>query len=92
MSQAAGVSTALWQVALLHSEVIWRKVFLLSDKLTKPFVKAHGQHLIRLSGWSIYALLVVVAVAEQTMLVEVVRVVCSRVWFLLRLEHLIQLP
>jgi hypothetical protein len=42
----------------LHSEDIWHKVFLPSSKLTKPFVKAHGQHLIHLNLWSIFALLV----------------------------------
>jgi hypothetical protein len=43
----------------LHSEDIWHKVFLHSDKLTKPFVKAHGQHLIHLSGLSTLLLLAV---------------------------------
>jgi hypothetical protein len=53
----------------LHSEDIWHKVFLHSDKLTKPFVKAHGQHLIHLSGWSTLQLLVAVQVV--LLLVEV---------------------
>jgi hypothetical protein len=57
----------------LHSEDIWHKVFLHSDKLTKPFVKAHGQHLIRLSGWNILLLLVV---AVDKLAVEAVRVAC----------------
>jgi hypothetical protein len=46
----------------LHSEDIWHKVFLPSNKLTKPFVRARGKHLIHLSGWSTFALLVAVAV------------------------------
>jgi hypothetical protein len=55
----------------LHSEDIWHKVFLHSDKLTKPFVKAHGQHLIHLSGWSIFALLVVRVVVDSMVAVVV---------------------
>jgi hypothetical protein len=62
MSQAHGVSIALSHREQLHSEDIWHKVFLHSDKLTKPFVKAHGQHLIHLSGWSTLQLQVAVAV------------------------------
>jgi hypothetical protein len=60
----------------LPSEDIWHKVFLHSDKLTKPFVKAHGQHLIHLSGWSTFALLVVaVEVLVEAAVAEVVLVV-----------------
>jgi hypothetical protein len=55
----------------LHSEDIWHKVFLHSDKLTKPFVKVHGQHLIHLSGLSIFALLVA---AEEEALVAMLLV------------------
>jgi hypothetical protein len=45
--------------AQLHSEDIWLKDSSHSDKLTKLFVKVHGQHLIHLNGWSTFALLVV---------------------------------
>jgi hypothetical protein len=76
MSQAHGVSIALSHREQLHSEDIWLKESSHSDKLTKPFVKAHGQHLIHLSGWSTFVLLVVEVAVEQTMLVEVVRAVC----------------
>jgi hypothetical protein len=64
----------------LHSEDIWHKVFLHSDKLTKPFVKAHGQHLIHLSGWSTFALLVVgleeIAITMGMVLEAVAQAVC----------------
>jgi hypothetical protein len=62
----------------LHSEDIWHKVFLHSDKLTKLFVKAHGQHLIHLSGWSTFALLVVAVVGKilQVQVAGAVLVVC----------------
>jgi hypothetical protein len=62
MSLVFGACTSLLPAAQLHSEDIWHKVFLHSDKLTKPFVKAHGQHLIHPSGWSTLLLLVVEAV------------------------------
>jgi len=74
MLQAHGVSIVLSLRELLHSEDIWHKVFLHSDKLTKPFVKAHGQHLIHLSGWSTFVLLVEVAVEN---LVEAVVVLVA---------------
>jgi hypothetical protein len=67
--QAHGVCINLLHLEQLHSEDIWHKVFLHSDKLTKPFVKAHGQHLIHLSGLSILQLLVAVQVV--LLLVEV---------------------
>jgi hypothetical protein len=70
MSQAHGVSIALSLREQLHSEDIWLKDSSHSDKLTKPFVKAHGQHLIHLSGWSTYALLVVVLVALMVAVAE----------------------
>jgi len=63
---ADGACTHLLHLEQLHSEDIWHKVFLPSNKLTKPFVKAHGQHLIHLSGLSIFALLVA---AEEEALV-----------------------
>jgi hypothetical protein len=63
----------LLPAAQLHSEDIWHKVFLPSNKLTKPFVKAHGQHLIHLNGWNTFALLVV---EVGPLKVEVVQVVC----------------
>jgi hypothetical protein len=73
MSQAHGVSIALSHREQLHSEDIWHKDSSLSDKLTKPFVKAHGQHLIHLSGWSTFALLVGVGVHLR---VAAARVAC----------------
>jgi hypothetical protein len=71
---AAGAYTHLLHLEQLHSEDIWHKVFLHSDKLTKPFVKAHGQHLIHLNLLSIFAWLevavVVRMVAEAEALVD----------------------
>jgi hypothetical protein len=61
----------LLPAAQLHSEDIWHKVFLHSDKLIKPFVKAHGQHLIHLSGWSTLLSLVVEVVVVKLVLVLV---------------------
>jgi hypothetical protein len=73
---AVGAYIHLLLLEQLHSEDIWHKVFLHSDKLTKPFVKAHGQHLIHLSGWSTFALLVVaVEVLVEAAVAEVVLVV-----------------
>jgi hypothetical protein len=65
----------------LHSEVIWQTDFLHSDKLTKPFVKAHGQHLIHLNLLSIFVLLVVAEVMTL-MAVAAALVVCLQVLFL----------
>jgi hypothetical protein len=59
--------TSLLHLEQLHSEDIWHKVFLHSDKLTKQSVRVRGQYLIRLSGWSIFVLLVlgVVVLTEE---------------------------
>jgi hypothetical protein len=60
-----------WHLEQLHSEVIWHKVFLPSNKLTKLLAKAHGQHITHLSGLSTFALLVAVVVVLGTRVVLV---------------------
>jgi hypothetical protein len=53
---------SLLHLEQLHSEDIWHKVFLHSDKLIKLFVKAHGL-ILHLHGLSILLLLAAVLAA-----------------------------